>query len=280
MMSSTFAYTLIFALQVFAAQQPAGDARVSSQASHPKIESTDQETANSSSVLTVTQDGLLTLNARREPLGQLLGEFGRRAKLSIIVDDDIANNRISIQLQKVPLIDGLAEILSAYDAFYLYSADRSAPAVISTVWVYARGAGRDVEPVPASRWASSRELAERLNDQDEAVRARSYEALLERQGGDGLDTVLKALTDTSPQVREIGLSAAVDAEIEVPSSELMRLIQADPSPSVRFLAVEAAEQGSDAAFIAEIAQRDDNEHVRAYAAQVLRRLETKKGPGW
>ena len=56
------------------------------------------------------------------------------------------------------------------------------PASIKGIWVYPKGEGLELEPVPPSLWASTKELEAQLEDPDPGVRNDTFETLIERQG--------------------------------------------------------------------------------------------------
>ena len=177
--------------------------------------------------VTIT-DGALTLTADRQSLHTVLGLISSRTRIPIVVSDSLTDARVSIALRAVPLEDGLRRLLSAYDAFYLFSAnDGNAPASIQTIWVFARGEGHDLKPVPPTVWGDTKDLEARLDDSDPGVRSQAIEALIERLGERGLPTVQRGLLDPDEGVRLATLSAAGNAGIEVPASDLHAVVLTD-----------------------------------------------------
>jgi type II secretory pathway component GspD/PulD (secretin) len=226
-----------------------------------------------SAPVTVTADGNLSVNVSRVRLGALLNEISALADLPIVVADVLVKDVVSFKLPDIPLDEGLKRLLAAYDAFYLFSASDKSPGSIKAVWVYARGEGRDLQPVPSSLWAGTKELEARLEDPDPGVRSDTYEQLIERQGERGLPTVLKGLADPDEDVRARTLSSAIDEDVEIPAVNLEALIldaQAQPQ-SVRVLALQAIQSKPEAAAIATSLINDPDDLVRNLARQILQR---------
>jgi HEAT repeat protein len=80
-------------------------------------------------------------------------------------------------------------------------------------------------------------LEQKLADPDPEERARSVEALVQRREPHSLDAVLQALEDGDALVRNRALDAAVNSGLELPEDRLIHLVQFDPAPEVRFLAL-------------------------------------------
>ncbi len=150
--------------------------------------------------MTIT-DGALTLTADRQSLQAVLSAISGRTRIPIVVADSLTDARVSIALRAVPLEDGLKRLLSPYDAFYLFTANEGKPASIQTIWVFARGEGHELEPVPPTVWGSTKDLEARLDDADPGVRSETIEALIERLGERGLPIVQRGLSDPDEGVR-------------------------------------------------------------------------------
>ena len=219
--------------------------------------------------VTIT-DGVLTLTADRQSLLTVLGLISSRTRIPIVVSDSLTDARVSIALRAVPLEDGLRRLLSAYDAFYLFSAnDGNAPASIQTIWVFARGEGHDLEPVPPTVWGDTKDLEARLDDSDPGVRSETIETLIERLGERGLPIVQRGLVDPDEGVRLATLSAAGNAGIEIPTSDLHTVVLTDQSPSVRAAALEELAGRPEAEAIARTLRDDVDPEIRNRARQIL-----------
>lgn len=218
------------------------------------------------------KDGRLSAHAENLPLDRLLDEISRRGNVAIIKAGG-RGRPVSVQLQDVPLDEGLRQILRNQDTFFFYGVGASGPATLKVVWVYPKGKGRELQPVPPEAWASTAELDGRVADPDPAVRARAIEALVERRGNQASDAVSEALRDHDDQVRVRALYQAIHAGVQLPRDELAAFAAGDPSPDVRFLALEALAADPEARMFAEAALNDSSPHVRGKARELLRALD-------
>jgi hypothetical protein len=224
--------------------------------------------------LTIAADGTLSVSATRLTLHSLLNDISVQAKLPIVLSESLEDERVSLRLEAVPLEEGLRRLLAPYDAFYLFSpseGDKGKPS-IKGVWVYPKGEGLELEPVPPTLWASTKELEAQLEDPDPGVRNETYAALIERQGARGLPIVLRGLIDNDDGVRLGTLANALDAGVAIPAADLQALILHDPLQSVRLLALEAIEQRPEAKAILESIQDDPDEVIRTTARLLLETL--------
>ena len=235
--------------------------------------------------VTIAVDGTLSVTpTARLTLQEVLNDISVHAKLPIVVADALEHEVVSVQLRDVPIDEGLKRLLAKYDAFYLFSASETETGKPSTsikgVWVYPKGEGLDLEPVPPTLWASTEELEAQLDDPDPGVRNDTYEALIERQGARGLPIVLRGLGDRDDGVRLGTLTNALDAGVAIPAADLQALILNDPLQSVRLLALEAIEKRPEAKAIAESILDDADEVMRNTARLLLESLHarTEKKP--
>ncbi|MGH3118772.1 MAG: HEAT repeat domain-containing protein, partial [Gaiellales bacterium] len=174
----------------------------------------------------------------------------------------------------LPLDEALRRLLQDHDAFFFYGVERDRPASLRVVWVYPKGRGRGLMPVPPETWASTKELEGELRDADPPTRGRAVETLVKRKGERARDEVLRALADPDGRVRSRALHSALRARLDFPVELLTRLALEDSSSHVRFLALEALETRP--AVIAPIASRamhDPDPHVRSKAGEILSKLD-------
>jgi hypothetical protein len=235
--------------------------------------------------VTIAADTTLSITATRLTLHSVLSDISVQAKLPIVLSESLENERVSLRLEAVPLEEGLKRLLAAYDTFYLFGPSESEKAKPSTsikgVWVYPKGVGLELEPVPPTLWASTKELEARLEDPDPGVRSDAYEALIERLGTQGVPIVSRGLADGNGGVRLGTLTAALDAGIDIPSADLHALVLGDSVQWIRLLALEAVETKPEAMSIAESVKDDQDEAIRNAARLLLERLAshpTKKPP--
>jgi hypothetical protein len=252
-----------------AAAQPADRPRVASDAQaqpQPKQEARDARP------VIVGADGTLTVTASAPglPLSVVLNAIAAHQKFGVVLSDTLEREHVSQSLRAVPVEDGLKQLLAKYDAFYLYSAtDAKSPGAIQAIWVFRRGEGRELQPVPPTAWASTSELADQLEDPDPAVRAETFESLIERLGVRGLDMVLRGLADPDESVRLTAISAAVNGGVEIPTADLHAVLLSDQSYAVRRVALDAIEGRPEAKSIAESLVDDPDEHIRTHARHIL-----------
>lgn len=224
-----------------------------------------------------TQDGRITVTGKSSSIPTLLAEISFHLNIPIVVDDQLAYERVSMTFRETPVYEALGQLLAQYDTFYLYAAQTGGgkqtgtdqgPA-LATIWVYPKGQGRALMPVPLSKWASVAEFERQLDDPDVNVRAAAYEALIERQGPAGLPTLMRALADDRQEVRLSALHMALDVEVEVAPMQLASVALSDPSHLLRLVALQALEGRPEARQVAESLKTDANELVRMEARRIL-----------
>jgi HEAT repeats len=224
--------------------------------------------------------GRISVSASNVPLHALLDEISRQARVAVVTGDAVGAERVSVQFEGLALDQGLRRILSGYDAFFFYGSDPRAnsPASLRVIWVYPKGGGNGLEPVPPSQWASTRELVSQLSASDPKVRARAIEHLIERGHGAARDQVVKALRDPDDSVRSRALYGAQTYGVAISPDSLKEMLANDSSPEVRFIALDWLGSGPDAEAAAEQALNDSDVHVRKRAREILDRLGAKKRP--
>lgn len=219
------------------------------------------------------KDGRLTVQVQNRPLEWVLEEISRRVHVAIVKAAGVGGERISLQIKNLPLDDALRHILVEHDTFFFYGVEKDGPASLRVVWVYPRGKGRGIVPVPPESWASTAELERRLGDPDPAVRAQSLAGLIERRRDQAVEEVLRGLGDWNEQVRTQALYGALNAGVTIPPETLGQMALGDPSANVRFLALEALGGDPNAGAIAQQALNDPNPQVQQKAREIIRRLE-------
>lgn len=220
--------------------------------------------------ITVAADGTMTVTGASIPLKSVLSEITVRMRIPIILAEGLQAAQTSIVLQRVPLEEGLKRLLAGYDTFYRFSAaEEGSAGSIKGIWIFPRGEGKELEPVPPSMWASTKDFEQQLGDADAEVRTGAYEALIERQGERALPTVLRGLVDEDEGVRLATFSAALDSGVEIPSIDLHSVVLNDRSQTMRLLALQAVEGRPDAHDIARTVQDDLDQVVRNQARLML-----------
>ncbi len=242
-----------------------------------------EKPAEQESLITVV-DGRLSVQVQNRSLQWVLEQIAQQSGVFISAKY-IGGERISVQLQDLPLDQGLQHLLRDQDAFFFYGAEAGGygDASLKAVWVYAKGKGRRILPVPAEEWASTRELAQGLTDPDPDERVRAIEGLIERTGKHALDTVAQSLRDPDEKVRYRVLHKALAAGLALSTDSLQELARYDSSPVVRFLALNALAEkpGVDrqnVRAIAELALNDPSQPIQEQAQEILDQLETASRP--
>jgi hypothetical protein len=286
---------------VFATSEPSEDIPVGSSAENtpvPPTELPSPTTPPEPPSLVTVEGGRLTVLVENRPLEWILDEISRKSGVAVTGAETETGQPVSVQFKDLPLDQGLREILKDQDAFFFYGVDEKggdetrgsgeaqSGSSLKAVWVYPKGQGRQIAPVPPEQWASTREMKQGVTDPDPGVRSRTLELLVEREGERALNEVVLALRDRDDQVRERALHAALNSGMPLLPALLEELVQHDPSPMVRFLALGAVAGSNADSFssnpnikkVAEFALNDPSPEVKEQARQILEQLEHSPGP--
>ena len=220
----------------------------------------------------VVRGGMMSLDVRDCTLPQLLSLIATRAGVRITVSEAIPSSRLSVRTPAQSIEATIRELLRDADVFVLYAAAPGAGQRMAAVWAYPRGSAHDIEPLPAERWASTRELQQQLTEWNPDLRARAIEELIARAGDAALPDVFTALADGDADIRQRALDAALAASLDVPLQQLHALTLDDPSPEVRLRALQALEERPDSASTIEAATHDPDANVRREAQGILTRV--------
>ena len=229
------------------------------------------------SALIAFEDGRLTLRLENQSLDLVLEKISDQTGVAILSPQGVTDRAISIRFDRLPLEEGLRRILGDLDAFFYYGAAEKTPARLKVVWVYPKGAGRDMAPVPPELWASTRELEAQLADPDAEVRSRAIEALIERKQAKALEAVMDAMRDEDAAVRARALYRSLRSGLELPPETLRSALE-DPSSNVRFLALEALADHPEARAIVEPFLEDPSPYVQSKAREILERWNANPEP--
>jgi hypothetical protein len=223
------------------------------------------------------QDGRLSVKAEAVPLETLLSAISNKSGVPITYDA-LSARLITAAFDNVPLDEGLKRILTEQDVFLSYAAG-AAQHALTGVWIYPKGQGRAIEPAPPEAWAATAEFEQDLSTSpDWGTRVRAIEQVIERKGSDSIDDVLYALNDPNPNVRFSALSGALSIGLRLPQGTLGSLVQYDPSPYMRALALQtiAEDRRSDKLTVRSMAQaalNDPDPGVQEQARDVLNTLK-------
>jgi|SRR5579864_1088397 len=265
--------TMLFIAPASVATAQQGTGPSDAKSSSPKQPSATSERSAERSLVSF-KDGRLSVAVQGRSLERLASEISNGSGVPILVDSALAKALVTANLQNLPLDEGLRQILKNYDAFFFYGIDEDGPASLKVVWVYPKGNGRGMAPVPPEKWASTKELEKRLSDSNPEVRARAIEALIERKRGQAADAVAQALKDSDNQVRTQALYRAAQSGVDIPVNTVRSLALNDPSADVRFLALQSMANNPGVRAVAEWLLNDPSEPVRLEAQEILQRLDS------
>ncbi len=268
------------------------DLAVQKSSSSPPSTSPEPAHSTDRSAFIRIEDYRLSARLRDRPLAWVLGEISRKSGIPIVSAEGLSDAPISAEVQDLPLSQGLEKILKDFDVFILHSAEGQALSSVKGVWVYPQGAAQGMRPVPPNAWTSTAEAEEGLNSANPADRGSAIETLVEREGRQAQEALSRALLDEDEEVRTQAIYAARNSGVELPAQALMELVQSDPSPTVRFMALEAVAE--DAEFleavpenesrideirvVAELALGDPIPYVKEQAQQILAQLDAPDPP--
>lgn len=222
----------------------------------------------------------LSLDVTDVPLRTIVERIQQQSGIAIELADEVRDPRISMQIDDLPLAQGLQRMLEGFDSFFLFSAFTAfsgGDSQLSSVWVYPQGRGRRLTPIPSSIEMHADELQQDAGDPDVLKRAWATATLIERNGDAALELVKTALADPEDQVRSQALAAALYAPVNLSAELLKEIAQHDPSPTLRTIALAAlanadpndgTEQWGVSEML-EIALRDPDPEVSELAAQLL-----------
>ena len=222
------------------------------------------------------QHGKLTVRVKNWSLESLLDRVSEQSGIAFVAPQGMGTAPVSLNLQNLPLEEALRQILSNHDTFFLWAAagQPGKPSSLKAVWIYPKGKGQILQPLPPEEWASTKELREKLGDRDPDARVAAVKSLIERRGQGAEEEVLQALRDSDAKVRSRALFYAQDRGLHLPSSVLENLEASDSSPEVRFLALQALDGDPNLEDIAQHALSDPDPHVQEGARELLNNLNT------
>jgi hypothetical protein len=237
--------------------------------------------------LVAVANGRLTVHVQSRPLNGVLQQIS--AESGVLIDARyVLGASVTADLQSIPLEEGLRLLLAGQDFFVLYGGTERKQdgeagrrnASVRAIWVYPRGKGYLVYPVPPEQWASTSDLKKSLYTSDPEQRARAAEILIGRGGQQGLEIALQALKDPEDRVRYRSLDKARQSGITLSTESLQDVVRSDASPLVRSIALGIAENSDPevARLIAECAQNDADQGIQIQAQKILGELDAASHP--
>jgi hypothetical protein len=223
------------------------------------------------------QRGRLSASIENAALLTVLEELSTVTRVTIIPGSGLHDELVSAELRGEPVDDGIRALLKNYDTFLFYGAAGRQPLPsLTAVWVYPRGAGAALRPVPPADWASTKDLEAAVNDRDPSVRERAYDALMSRPDAASHNLVLLAIrgaSETDSDVRQRLLSTALSQGIDLPREILSDLVRADGTEEIRLMALETLAADEDARPVIAAALTDPSALVRDRAKEALADLD-------
>lgn len=236
----------------------------------PPVAETHESAASTARSILVA-NGMLTLVLRAQPLGPVLAEIARKSGVNIVSPPAVDTRIVTIELREVPLGHGLEQLLKDCDVF-VYSSGGN----VRSAWIYDKGAGAELVPVPPESWASTADVERQMSGGSRAERIHAIETLVARNGPGAGDVVNRALLDDDAEVRLRALDVALSAGVSV-SRETLTSLTYDSAASIRALALEAIASGTPLngareAETEQLARRmlgDPDPEVRTKASEIL-----------
>lgn len=193
----------------------------------PRLASSSAAANEARGDLVTVVDGILTARLIDQDLGTVLAAVARQSKIAINADSAIAGARVSANLVRVPLTEGLLRLLEGFDAAFVFRQQGGPATTPSALWVYPKGEAKHQMP-PA------------LAESGAGARARASESAITR------DEAVDALQNGSAERRTQALEQTIEHRFAVPLPLLNQMILADRRKEVRLLALAALNQSADA----------------------------------
>jgi hypothetical protein len=231
--------------------------------------------------LSVTVDkGRLTCKVRTAALSHVLDALSEQTGVTFVAADTVRGEDVSLELVDVPVEQGMRRLLRSYDTFFFYGAGGDGRGSLRAVWVYQRGAGVALHPVPQEPSVTADDQR-RAADADPHVREAAYTELMSRGDAASRELVLNAVRGVSEpdnEVRARLLAHALNQGIELPRELLVDLVRADGSDTMRLLALDALTGDPAAPQAAAAAADDPSAMVRDRARQILEAQAAQRRP--
>ncbi|NKB81105.1 MAG: hypothetical protein GKS05_04280 [Nitrospirales bacterium] len=227
----------------------------------------------------IVEDNRISVRLENHPLSWVLQEVVTRGHVAITKAEESAATfetiPVTAQFKDLPLDQGLRILLKDVDALYFYRAGRQAAADLQTVWVYPKGQGETMRPVPPSVWDPTRELRANLSHSEPAHRRKALKDLIKHEGANAEPYILEALNDPNDSVRHLAFEGAFRTSIDVPVDVLTDLLQHDALPRIRFLALHALTRDVEAnRWLIELVLDDADEKIQEHAKMLLANIDT------
>jgi len=228
-----------------------------------------QESAARMSI--TVEKGRMTCSIDNSSLLEVLEDLGGKTAIAFVPAESIANDRLSLEVADVPVDDGIRQLLRDYDTFLYYAPGDDSVASLRVVWLYAKGAGSTLQPVPQES-SSVAELREQVASPDARVREHAYIVLLARPDDQSRELVWSALrgaTEIDEDLRQQILVSAMNRGTDVPQDLLANLVLGNDSATLRVLALDALAEDPTVESVATSVANDQSPMVRQRAQEIL-----------
>ncbi len=268
--------------------------------------------ASQSSVHVNVTDDLVTVKACDVTIRDVLHEIAQKSALVVVLHDP-PGERITLDIERVPLTDALDRILR-HQSFALRYADPAGSSTESSkLWVFSDGTDDAAEPAAVeilgranvdvsslsnaladdnaktrlhaistlstayNDHGAAALAAAALSDGDVAVREEAVYVLSEIGGEAGTQLIGQALMDPDSRVREAAVEAFADMGGER-SAQALAIVLYDDDPALREDAVYALDEigGATANALLQQALADQDSSVREAAAQLLAEISRQE----
>lgn len=236
------------------------------------------------------KDNTLSVKIERGRLPQVLQELARQAHLEVTLASSLAQERVSLSFDGLPLEKGIARILMGKN-YTLRYAPEAVPPRVAEIRVISGGSGPIARIGPTGppsagsdlRSPEGKSLDELARDATRAPDSKVRIDALKSLGRWGEDekvqaTVASALGDQDPEVRGMALASVQGGGVSIHLEALTEMALKDASPELRLHALdELVERSEPGAIVEQLKQaaQDPDPHVQALAQRWLRRVETR-----
>ena len=221
--------------------------------------------------------GEVTLHAENQSLKKVLEALAHESGVQINAQL-IGDRPLSIELVRVPLDRTLQTILESEDSFFAFASRGQSNVAIKAVWVVPAGSGGKWPPQTSACTRDLFAIEQQLASAHASQRAEAIETLIDLQGPEAAQAVVRSLADQDDDVRYRALQKAYGASVVVPPEVLGALIQHDRSELVRMMAIEAignhpSMDAHDKMTFARYAINDGSPAVQTRASELVSHLE-------
>ena len=222
------------------------------------------------------ESGRMSCRIENASLLEVLEDLSGKTAIAFVPAESISNDRVSLEVADLPVDDGIRQLLRDYDSFLFYAPGDDRVASLRVVWLYPKGAGSTLQPVPRES-SSVDELRERVADPDTRVREQAYVALLARPDDQSRELVWSALrgaTEIDDDLRQQILVSSMNQGVDVPKDLLTNLVLGSDSATLRVLALDALAEDPAIESVAASVANDPSPMVRQRAQEILQAKAT------